>query len=56
VLTKHRLSPLRAVLSADRAVCTMPAIIEIPVELKATAMNLLSYTRFVYRAERRAGT
>jgi hypothetical protein len=24
--------------------------------LKATAMNLLSYTRFVYRAERRAGT
>jgi hypothetical protein len=56
VLAKHRLSPLHAVFSGDRAVCTMPAIIEIPVELKATAMNLLSYTRFVYRAERRAGT
>ena len=26
------------------------------VEFKATAMNLLSYTRFVYRAERREGT
>jgi hypothetical protein len=56
VLAKHRLSPIRVTLSGDRAVCTMSAIIEIPVALKATAMNLLSYTRFVYRAERREGT
>ena len=56
VLAKHRLSPIRVALSADRAVCTMAAIIDIPVELKGTAMNLLSYARFVYRAERREGT
>lgn len=56
VLAKHRLSPIRVVLSGDRAIGSMSAIIEIPVELKATAMNLLSYTRFIYRAERRAGT
>jgi hypothetical protein len=53
VLAKHRLSPIRVVLSGDRAVCTMSAIIEIPVQLQGTAMNLLSYARFVYRAERR---
>jgi hypothetical protein len=53
VLAKHPLSPIRVALAGDRAVATMSAIIEIPVELKAAAMNLLSYTRFVYRAERR---
>jgi hypothetical protein len=53
VLAKHRLSPIRVMLSGERAVATMSAIIEIPVELKGTAMNLLSYTRFVYRVERR---
>jgi hypothetical protein len=38
VLAKHRLSPIRVTLSGDRAVCTMSAIIEIPVALRATAM------------------
>jgi hypothetical protein len=56
VLAKHRLSPIRVMLVGDRAVCTMSAIIELPVELKATALNLLSYTRFVYRTQRRDGT
>ena len=40
----------------ERAGATMSAVIEIPVELKGAAMNLLSYARFVYRAERREGT
>jgi hypothetical protein len=53
VLARHRLSPIRVVLSGDRAVATMSAIIEIPVRLQEVEMNLLSYTRFVYRAERR---
>jgi SnoaL-like domain len=56
VLAKHRLSPIRVVLACERAVATMSAIIEIPVELEGAAMNLLSYTRFVYRAGRREGT
>ena len=38
VLAKHRLSPIRVTLSGDRAVCTMSAIIEIPVALRATGM------------------
>jgi hypothetical protein len=56
VLAKHRLSPIRVVLSGDRAVATMSAIIEIPTQLQDIEMNLLSYTRFVYRAERREDT
>ena len=53
VLAKHRLSPIHVVLSGHRAVATMSAIIEIPARLQDIEMNLLSYTRFVYRAERR---
>jgi hypothetical protein len=53
VLAKHRLSPIRVMLSGHRAVATMSAIIEIPARLQDIEMNLLSYTRFVYRAERR---
>jgi hypothetical protein len=53
VLAKHRLSPIRVVLSGNRAVATMSAIIEIPSQLQGIEMNLLSYTRFIYRAERR---
>ena len=53
VLAKHRLSPIRIVLSGNRAVATMSAIIEIPTRLQGIEMNLLSYTRFIYRAERR---
>src|SRR3972149_6781605 len=34
VLAKHRLSPIRVVLSGDRAVASFPAIIDIPVRLK----------------------
>jgi hypothetical protein len=48
--------PFASCSRGERAVATMSAVIEIPVELKGGAMNLLSYTRFVYRAERREGT
>lgn len=53
VLARHRLSPIRVFLSRNRAVATMSAIIEIPAQPQGIEMNLLSYTRFVYRAERR---
>jgi hypothetical protein len=55
VLAKHRLGPIRVALSGDRAVATMSAIIDIPTKLDGIEMNLLSYTRFVYRTERRDG-
>jgi SnoaL-like domain len=53
VLCQHRLSPVRVRLSGNRAVASMSAIIDIPVRPQGVEMNLLSYTRFVYRAERR---
>lgn len=55
VMARHRLSPIRVLLARDRAVATMSAIIEIPSTIDGIEMNLLSYTRFVYRAERRDG-
>ena len=53
VLAKHRLSPIRVVVSRNRAVASMSAIVEIPAQPQGIEMNLLSYTRFIYRAERR---
>jgi hypothetical protein len=53
VLCQHRLSPIRVVLSGDRAVASLSAIIDIPVRPQGVEMNLLGYTRFIYRAERR---
>ena len=53
VLAKHRLSPIRVVVSGNRAVASMSAIVEIPAQPQGIEMNLLSYTRFIYRAERR---
>jgi hypothetical protein len=53
VLAKHRLSPIRVVLSGNRAVASMPAIVEIPARPQGIEMTLSSYTRFIYRAERR---
>jgi hypothetical protein len=53
VLCQHRLSPIRVVLSGNRAVASALAIIDIPVRPQGIEMNLLSYTRFIYRAERR---
>ena len=53
MVNRHRLSPIHVVLSGKRAVATLSAIVEIPVRLQEVEMNLLIYSRFVYRAEQR---
>jgi len=55
VLARHRLSSIRVVLAGDRAIATTSGIIDIPVRLQDVDMNVLCYTRFVYRLERRSG-
>jgi hypothetical protein len=53
VLAKHRLSPVRVVLSGNRAVARLVGIIDLPVQIKGAEMNLATYSRFIYRVERR---
>jgi SnoaL-like domain len=53
VAAKHRLSPILVNLNRDRAVASMSAIIDLPAELKGIEMNLSTYSRFLYRTERR---
>jgi hypothetical protein len=53
VFAKHRLSPIRVVLSGDRAIASLVAIIDLPVQIKGVEMNLATYSRFLYRVERR---
>jgi hypothetical protein len=53
ILAKHRLAPIRVVLSGDRAIARLVAIIDLPVKIKGVEMNLATYSRFLYRAERR---
>ena len=55
VLAKHRLAPILVTLSGDRAIATMVAIIDLPVKLKGVEMNLATFSRFLYRVERRKG-
>lgn len=55
ILAKHRLAPIRVQLSGDRAIATMVAIIDLPVKLKGVEMNLATFSRFLYRVERREG-
>jgi hypothetical protein len=50
ILAKHRLSPIRVVLAGDRAIARLVGIIDLPVQ------NLATYSRFLYRVERRNGT
>jgi hypothetical protein len=54
IFAKHRLSPIRVVLSGDRAIARLVAIIDLPVQIKGVEMNLATYSRFVYRVERRS--
>jgi hypothetical protein len=56
IFAKHRLTPVRVVLSGDRAIARLVAIIDLPVQIKGVEMNLATYSRFVYRVERRNGT
>ena len=45
VLAKHRLSPIRVVLSGNRAVASMPAIVEIPRGRKGIEMTSIEAIR-----------
>lgn len=53
LVNRHRLSPVHAVVTGNRAVATLSAIVEIPTRLQDIEMTLMIYSRFVYRAERR---
>lgn len=53
MVNRHRLAPIHVVLSGNRAVATLSAIVEIPTRLQDIDMMLLIYARFVYRAEKR---
>lgn len=55
VLAKHRLAPVLVRLGGDRAVASLSAIIDIPVTLSGTEVQLSSHARMLYRVERRAG-
>lgn len=54
VVAKHRLGPILVRLAGDRAVASLSAIIDIPATLTGVEVQLSSYARFLYRAERRA--
>jgi hypothetical protein len=54
VPAKHRLGPILVALNATRAVATMSAIIDLPVKINGIEGTLSSYTRFLYRTEKRA--
>jgi SnoaL-like domain len=56
IFARHRLSPVRVVLSGDRAIARVVAIIDLPVQIRGVEMTLSTYSRFVYRVERRDGT
>jgi SnoaL-like domain len=55
IFAKHRLAPIRVVLSGDRAIARLVGIIDLPVRIKKVDMNLATYSRFIYRVERRRG-
>jgi SnoaL-like domain len=55
IRAKHRLSPILVRLSGDRALASMTGIIDLPVTLKGVEFNLATYSRFLYRVERRNG-
>ena len=50
---KHRLSPVQVQLSANRALATLAAIIDIPTKIKGTELIMSAYSRLLYRVERR---
>jgi hypothetical protein len=53
MVNRHRLSPIQVTLSGTRAIATLSAIVDIPVQLREAEMNLSIYSRFVYRTEQR---
>jgi len=55
VPAKHRLGPILVTINGNRAVATMSAIIDLPVKMNGVEGTLSSYTRFLYRTEKRDG-
>ena len=53
MLAKHRLAPVHVVLSGDRAIARLTAIIDIPRIVDGTDLMLSAHGRFVYRVEKR---
>jgi len=53
VLAKHRLGPVLVTLSGERAIASLTGIIDLPVTLKGVEFTLSTYSRFLYRAEKR---
>jgi SnoaL-like domain len=52
---KHRLGPVLVTLSAERAVASLGAIIDLPVKLQGIEATLSTHARLLYRAEKREG-
>lgn len=52
----HRLAPVMVTLAGERAIAAVGGIIDIPLRIQDTAALLSSHARFMFRAERRAGT
>ncbi len=55
MLAKHRLSPVHVTLHGDKAMASLPSIIEIPTLIDGIELILSAYGRFLYRVEKRAG-
>lgn len=55
IRAKHRLAPILVTLAGDRAVASLTAIIDLPVNLKGVEATLSTHSRFLYRAEKRDG-
>lgn len=53
VPAKHRLGPIHVALNGNRAVATLSGIIDLPVKINGVEGALSSYTRFLYRTEKR---
>ncbi len=56
VRARHRLAPVMVTLNGERAIAALGGIIDIPFQLQGKDVMLSSYARFLFRAERRAGT
>ena len=52
----HRLGPILVTLGGDRAIAQLGAVIDIPAKVRGVAVTFSSHARFIFRAERRAGT
>ena len=54
VPAKHRLGPILVRLAGERAIASLAAIIDLPVNLRGIEGTLSAHARFLYRAEKRS--